>query len=677
MLYRVYDIKIRMTKLLLYIKINCINSNFLGPLKKVYKKYQEDPLITVPKRTFYRHAVKRKLDISNNEEEIEGLADFSSSGDEKDNEGASNLSTVYPVENSVMGCLNYPHSCDSTDVTTKLNGDTIKGSVNSELLAPKDSMFNKSSLSSSSLSSTSESDTTETDTSDQDSVSSDETDIHKEDPQQLYIHTLLSYIFKYNLSGAATRDFLKLFSVLCPESQKLQNITYENMSSLFATTAYKTVHYCTVCSSRFPDDTDKFSCTTEGCQGYRYKGPFSAQLKKERQPRSCFVIADIKKQLQYLLQRKNIWGSIQETKRQIKTCQLPSQISDIGDGGYYRKLCEEGQFLNVENNISAVFNTDGIPLYSSSNVKLWPVYLAINELPTSMRFARENMILAAVWQGKSKPPFSHYMCSFGEEMKKMYFEGFEVNLPETNGSINVHLGVFLATLDLQAKGYVLNMTMHNGLYGCITCEEPGETVKQGKGSARHYPYRPAHSKAKIRSSDDVKYDKGPKPNPSSRLKGITGMTGLAVMSWFDVVLGIVPDYMHGVLLGVTKTLLNKYFSPTHSGKPYFIGKHLKEISKRLSNITPPDYIEHLPRNLEKHYNHFKATELQSWLLFYALPCLKGYLPDKYLKHLSLLSEGIHLLLGDAITDGELNKAEYLLDSFYADLPNYMGRDHVD
>ena len=36
------------------------------------------------------------------------------------------------------------------------------------------------------------------------------------------------------------------------------------------------------------------------------------------------------------------------------------------------------------------------------------------------------------------------------------------------------------------------------------------------------------------------------------------MTGLAVMPWFDVVLGILPDYMHGVFLGVTKTLMHKF-----------------------------------------------------------------------------------------------------------------------
>lgn len=56
------------------------------------------------------------------------------------------------------------------------------------------------------------------------------------------------------------------------------------------------------------------------------------------------------------------------------------------DGKYYTKLCEKGQFLHNKSNISLIFNTDGAPLYSSSSVSLWPVFLAVNELPSPDRF---------------------------------------------------------------------------------------------------------------------------------------------------------------------------------------------------------------------------------------------------------------------------------------------------
>lgn len=112
-------------------------------------------------------------------------------------------------------------------------------------------------------------------------------------------------------------------------------------------------------------------------------------------------------------------------------------------------------------------------------------------------------------------------------------------------------------------------------------------MKQGKGYARCYPYRLGGDRPLLRDSTEVKYNIGPKATRNKRIKGIIGITGLASMPWFDVVLGIVPDYMHGVLMGVTKTLLLKWFSPSQSKKPFFVGKHIRAISKKTCDYQAP------------------------------------------------------------------------------------------
>ena len=55
-------------------------------------------------------------------------------------------------------------------------------------------------------------------------------------------------------------------------------------------------------------------------------------------------------------------------------------------------------------------------------------------------------------------------------------------------TVNVKVAVLLGTTDLQGKAYVVNMTQHNGESGCVTCEETGIVVTQGKGHTRCYPY---------------------------------------------------------------------------------------------------------------------------------------------------------------------------------------------
>ena len=271
------------------------------------------------------------------------------------------------------------------------------------------------------------------------------------------------------------------------------------------------------------------------------------------------------------------------------------------------------------------------------------------------------MIIAGIWQGQGKPPFKSYFSKFSEMLNNLTTHG--VYIDNSFVKAYVKLAVVCCTVDLPAKAGLLNMTQYNGTQGCISCEEPGEVVSSGKGHARSYPYRPKDDKYSSRTSDTVE-DAMSRGSDNQRVKGFKGITGLVTLNYLDLEDSIVPDYMHGVLLGATKGLMNNWFSPTKSGKEYFIGKHLKAISQRLKSIKPPNHIERLPCDLEKNYNNLKATELQSWLLFYSIPCLINILPDKFLSHFSLLSEGVYILLGDSINQQSLKRARSLLTEFY-------------
>lgn len=299
-------------------------------------------------------------------------------------------------------------------------------------------------------------------------------------------------------------------------------------------------------------------------------------------------------------------------------------------------------------------------MYSSSKIELWPIFIAINELSPSVRFSRDNMLLVGIWQGKGKPPFQQYMNIFSDQFNSLYEDGIELRTSDEAFQITVKLALLCGIFDLPAKAGLLNMTYFNGSEACITCEEQGMVVQQGRGHSRCYPFKSDADKPPLRQDDDIRLCMA----RGSEKRRFKGKSGLLSLKGFDFVQGIVPDYMHGVLLGVTKNLLHKWFSPTENKQAYFIGNRLKEISVRLQNIRPLECIERLPRDIEKHYGNFKATELQVWLLYYGLPCLLGILPDLYLQHFACLSEAVFILLGDKITPAEITRAKSLLMSFY-------------
>ena len=367
-----------------------------------------------------------------------------------------------------------------------------------------------------------------------------------------------------------------------------------------------------------------------------------------------------------------VWKNIQETKSAAfdRFESGSTVITDIMDGSSYRALMVDGGFLDKTSpNLTAVFNTDGVNLFSSSKIDLWPIFLAINELSPPKRFARENIILAGLWQGKGKPPFSEFFKVFADQMNSLYTDGVQILIDSE--SLNVRLSALCCIADLPAKAELLNMSYFNGPHACIKCEESGITVKQGKGSAKCYPYKVLGNRSSACTDESVRHHMA-LGIPNKRSYGFKGVSALSDLQNYNIVEGAVPEYMHGVLLGVTKTLMTKWFSASESKKDYFIGQHLKEVSNMMRNLKPPEGIERLPRDLEKHYNHFKATELQSWLLYYGFPCVREFLGDEYLENFSHLSEAVHILLRDYITREELAVATDLLDQFYASFQRLYG-----
>ena len=379
---------------------------------------------------------------------------------------------------------------------------------------------------------------------------------------------LTSFILKHNLSKNASKDLTKLVKCL---SKNKKTPTLSDILAFSGIAIYNIFHYCGKCGYVFsPINSNEFQCKTVNCNGLRYKGSLNKQ-GEAKYPRNKFLIADIKTSLKDLLEKKEIWNVIAYRKKIAKKRNHHENKADIIFAKEYQKLSKEGQFLWHEFNISAQFNTDGVEIFQSSSVKIWPIYIAINELnitPVNIRCARDNMILVGVWQGKGQPPHYQYIHKFSEDMSKLFHDGFPVKI---NDKIEiVRICVILGSMDLPAKAKVLNMTQFNGSFGCSTCEIEGLRVKKGRGTVQVYPHKPVGEKANLRSNEEINMVIAPRATLSKRIKGIIGYSGLMIMPLFDLVIGVVPDYMHGSLLGATKLLPQLWFSSTNSKKSHFI-----------------------------------------------------------------------------------------------------------
>ncbi|XP_033725139.1 LOW QUALITY PROTEIN: uncharacterized protein LOC117315101 [Pecten maximus] len=339
------------------------------------------------------------------------------------------------------------------------------------------------------------------------------------------------------------------------------------------------------------------------------------------------------------------------------------------------KLKEPGGFLDQTSNLTLSLFIDGIPLFTSSAVSLWPVYLLINEIPPKERFRKKNMLPWGVWQGTGKPKMNMFLRPLVMDLLNMYTNGVTFHIVSHElevTEIKTKAMLIIVTMDLQARAHVCAMTQHTGLNGCLYCMEPGEVVPSGKAHCRAYPSR--DQPPVIRTDEVARASAVVARETSSRTQGFLRESVLWYLPYFSLTTNVGIDYKHGILLGVTKRMLSFWFNSKYSSKPYFIGSKVTDIDKILRNIKPPYMIHRLPRTLSNNYHHWKASELRNWLLFYSLPCLNGHLPQIYNTHFSCLVEGTYLLLTEGISSDDLTRADALLRTFVSNIQRLYGKE---
>lgn len=75
---------------------------------------------------------------------------------------------------------------------------------------------------------------------------------------------------------------------------------------------------------------------------------------------------------------------------------------------------------------------------------------------------------------------------------------------------------------------------------------------------------------------------------------------------FSIPLGVSIDYMHGVCLGVVKTLVSLWFDSSNTGKKWYCGELVHQVDSRLLSIKPPSAITRVPRSIDSHRKHWKG-----------------------------------------------------------------------
>lgn len=347
-----------------------------------------------------------------------------------------------------------------------------------------------------------------------------------------------------------------------------------------------------------------------------------------------------------------------------------SVIRDAHDGIQFKKVQAKYQSFKI---LSLVVNTDGALVYRTVFKKsVWPVQLYQNYLPPSKRFKPSNILLNALHFGPTQPNMKELFYPLLMELKQIHLDGGI--LIKRDGRIHRFMPLIThCCCDLPAKAKVQGTSGHSGHHACGYCFHPGISVKSKLKGRPYVRYIKQNSPSPLRTHQ-LMLDIYKKLN-SQPIQGVIHLSCMIGAEEFDLINGFTIDYMHCVLLGVMKKLLNLWFDSTNHKYPYYIKKpKQRTFDQILQAIKPTSTIGTKPRSVFDRHN-FKAKDFRVLLLFYLRCCLPNMLDNIYIDHFQILSSSIYSLLKETVSIGDITQADKKLERFANDFERLYGKEN--
>ena len=291
-----------------------------------------------------------------------------------------------------------------------------------------------------------------------------------------------------------------------------------------------------------------------------------------------------------------------------------------------------------DGDIKIQINIDGLPVFRSSSVQLWPILgLVKGEVVT-------KPFIIGLFIGRTKPSVD-FLNIFVEEMETLMANGMTVQ--------DQHFNILISGIicDTPARCLIKQSKLYSGYHGCDKCAEPGQF-----NGRMTFPGISAERRTNESFRNRVHPQHHVGESPLERLN-------------INMVDAIPIDYMHMVCLGIMKKILLLWCKgplPTRLS-----ANNRAAISDLLINSVKciPSEFARKPRGF-KDLEFWKATEFRMMLIYTGCVVLKNNLPKEFYDNFMLLSLSIRLLM--APTDQNISMAQELLNNFVVHFGNLYG-----
>lgn len=358
-------------------------------------------------------------------------------------------------------------------------------------------------------------------------------------------------------------------------------------------------------------------------------------------PRKYYCFKPISESLSTLFNRKGFLNSCELWRlRQVPSCTM----CDIYDGQIWNdyQYINGTPFLAAPHNLALMLNIDWFRPYKHTPYSVGVIYMVVTNLPRSIRFKKENVILVGIVPGPSEPPLhmNSYLKPLVDELNSLWRVGIRVSSPDVSQPLTIRAALICVACDIPACRKVLGFCGHMSKAGCSKCTKMFgfDGKKINFGGFQECPLRSEHDHrhqafSALDQTNAAARDKIEKEHGSR-------FTSLMELAYFDTVRCHIVDPMHNLYLGTSKYVMKQILNTSYS---------VNLIQERVDRCIVPSSLGRIPHKIASSYSSLTADQWKTWTNIFSIYALHNILPDDQLECWRLFVQASRLLSSPMIT----------------------------
>ncbi len=394
-------------------------------------------------------------------------------------------------------------------------------------------------------------------------------------------------------------------------------------------------------------------------------------------PKKVYCHKDVTSQIETIMKRPGYEKYCRDWKERKS---VPGTYEDIYDGKVWKEVQDDYGFFANDHDMGLLMNFDFFQPFKNRNKSVGVIYLALLNLPRSIRYHSSNMIVAGIipsldyidHTGKTKhepKSMNNFLRPLVDELNELWRIGRPIDTFEHPNGVLMHAMLLCVSCDSPASRKLVGFLSHSALKGCTKCyhEFKGKVGEKTYHGYEKHLWEPRDNNTHRKHCNAIRNAQNEKQKGDLETKHGCRYSVLLDLDYFDAIRHNAIDAMHNLYLGIAKSFFELLVE-----KEILTDVKLAMITKNLEEMYTNSGKSWLPKNIGSHWKCFNAFEWKQWTLVYSLPALRKVIAPEYLKIWSIFVEACQLISKPCPSQEDIDQADSKFSEYIKALQGKFG-----